>query len=99
MDMNIYIYIHIYGGFRDMQDWENLALEAAVAAGDTVFEYVWGWKHAGEEVFHTYRLDLVQMTQTNTDNGVVRDLLRIESPASTSPYHGALDGNKRSRVD
>ena len=75
------------GGINwNMEDWENNWLEEAVKQGETKLQYVWGWQYKGEEMFNTYVLNLVEMTQTNVDNGVVRDLLRMDKEKDSSPY-------------
>ena len=81
-------YVFLYGVFTRMSDWEERALEDAVAVPNNVVTYVWSFGE-GDNVQHiNYEIDLVQMTQTNMDNGTSRKLIRLgdaESHALTSP--------------
>ena len=72
-----------------MTEWEHKAFDEAVAQGHNAFEYVWSYVYNGETTNTLYQIDLVLMTQTNTENGTVRPLLYLANDTSqsvTSPF-------------
>ena len=72
-----------------MTEWEHDAFNNAVAENNNTLEYVWSSVCGGETTYTPYQIDLVLMTQTNTENGTVRPLLYLADDTSqsvTSPF-------------
>ena len=85
---SVYIYIYIYiCGFRNMQDWQHFHFEKALAEGKDCLEYVWPSYEPGEDADkvnrESYRVCLVNMTQTNVNTRVKHALLRLDMNVST----------------
>ena len=78
------------GHFHKMSDWEQAILEQTAGEGKNVIEYHYPRKGPdGEETTWKYEIDMVAMTQTNTQFGTVRRLLRLKDSSShtmTSPF-------------
>ena len=77
--------------FHLMSDWEVQVLENAVQQEHDSIEYNWTRTAPdGTITSWRYEIDLRAMTQTNTQFGTVRRLVRLASSTShavTSPFH------------
>ena len=78
------------GAFRQMTEWENNVLETAVKEGNMRFPLAWKFKHGDENFFEiVYEIDMIAMTETETQTGTVRRLMRLAdgtSHTATSPF-------------
>ena len=63
-----------------MQWWEHKYCEEHLAKGKSLFAYTWAFRTHWDAPpqFVDYVIDLENMTQTNTQNGAWRRLLRFE---------------------
>ena len=89
-------FIFTRGAFMPKEVWEHLLFNGAVAAKLNMVEYTWSSDDWGEITHTTYKVDLVRMTQTNTETGTVRPLLYFPhntSQSVTSPFYCDLPHN------
>ena len=70
-----------------VEEWEHKLFNGAVAEKRNMVEYAWSSEYGGEITHTPYTVDLVLMTQTNTETGTVRPLLYLaDSTSVTSPF-------------
>ena len=79
--------IWLYGSYLPLSTWEIAKFEKAIAGGQQVVHYTWPKVCRDTCTWIPYQIDFVAMTQTNSNTGTVKNLLRLtEGPVATSPY-------------
>ena len=66
-----------------MQDWEHFFFEKSIGEGKDCIEYDWPPHSVDAVDRQSYRVCLVNMTQTNINTGVKHALLRLDMRVST----------------
>ena len=79
-------FIELHGRFQPMQDWEQEAIEKAIASGIPEVVYTWEYENKADplgppkEVI--YWILLKHLIQVNNDNDTAHRILRLETKTS-----------------